>query len=103
MAEEKSKSLASAFERAPSVIRHMAIIGQIASGWAVFELAIDTNTLSLARITTTMGFCLTAQVNGTARKLDAYISVARERGADRFMGELDKFAKDLAGLGRTAE
>jgi hypothetical protein len=99
MAETTLESLTAAtFDQTHPVIRHMAIVGQIASSWATFEIAIDINTISLARITTTMGFCLTAQVIGPARKLDAYIAVARERGAGRFMDELDKFAKDTAGF-----
>jgi hypothetical protein len=78
---------------------HFASIGIIASTWAAFEISLDIAALQLAGVTEKIGLCFTAQVIGPARKIDAYISVARERGATKFMGDLDKFAKDTIGLG----
>src|ERR1700719_460078 len=78
---------------------HLAAIGMVASGWAGFEVLIDTFALQLARSRGSWGYCFTAQVIGPARKLDAYISVARLRGADKFIPELESFVKDTVGLG----
>ena len=80
------------------VLDHLAAVGFIASSWAGFELAIDEAAIELARIPADMGTCFTAQTMSSARKLDAYIAIARLRGADSFAGELDKFAKDVAGI-----
>jgi hypothetical protein len=54
--------------------------------------------LMLAQIPQQTGLCLTAQIGGSARKLDAYIAIARLRGADKFMGELDALAKATTAL-----
>jgi len=54
--------------------------------------------LVLARIPQEAGLCLTAQIGGSARKLDAYIAIARLRGADKFIRELDALAKATAAL-----
>jgi hypothetical protein len=77
---------------------HHAAIGSVASSWAIFELLIDAKALELADIEVTAGLCFTAQISGSARKLDAYIAIARLRGAGSFAGELDAFAKDTTGL-----
>ncbi len=72
---------------------HFAAVGAVASAWSTFELLLDAATLVLGNIPRQIGYCLTAQVIGAARKLDAYIAIARLRGANRFMKELDQFAK----------
>jgi hypothetical protein len=71
----------------------------VASTWAAFELSLDLATLHLAGIPQNIGLCITAQVIGPARKIDAYISIARERDAKKFMDDLNTFAKDTTGLG----
>jgi hypothetical protein len=77
-----------------SAVVYLSTIGAVASSWSGFEIALDLSTLMLAGIKTEPGLCLTAQVIGPARKLDAYIAIARLRGADKFMKELDAFAKE---------
>jgi hypothetical protein len=80
-------------EIAEETREHLALIGLVAATWAQFEADLDTYTIGLGRIPAWPGRCLAAQVIGPARKLDAYIAIARRQGADRFMGELEKFAK----------
>lgn len=77
---------------------HLSLIGLVAAAWSQFEADLDTYTIGLGRIPAWPGRCLTAQVIGPARKLDAYIAIARLQGADKFMGELEKFAKATAHL-----
>jgi hypothetical protein len=78
---------------------HLATIGLVASSWAGFELAIDMSALAVANISQQVGLCLTAQISGSARKLDAYIAIARQRGADKnFLQELNTLAKETTAL-----
>jgi len=77
---------------------HFWALGVVASAWASFEMTIDLHALQLAQITSNSGLCFTAQIAGSARKLDGYISVAQFRGAKKIIGELNEFAKDTAGL-----
>ncbi|NUJ80969.1 hypothetical protein HUN39_13185 [Methylocystis sp. FS] len=44
------------------------------------------------------GFCLTSQVIGSARKIDAFIAISKLRGASMMNGEFEKFAKSTAAL-----
>jgi hypothetical protein len=78
---------------------HLAAVGLVATGWAMFEFQIDFSAIQLGKIPQRAGFCLTAQVIGPARKLDAYIAIARLQGANTFAGELDKFARNAIRLG----
>jgi len=78
--------------------QHYATVGVVASGWAGFEFFLDSSALELGRVPLQAGLCFTSQVIGSSRKLDAYIAIARLRGADKFMGELDKFAKETVKL-----
>jgi hypothetical protein len=77
---------------------HLSAIGLVESGWAGFESMIDSYAILLAQIPYDVGLCFTAQVMGSSRKLDAYIALARLRGAAILAGDLEKFAKDTAGL-----
>lgn len=78
---------------------HYAAIGQVAAEWAEFEILLDISTLMLAKIKMKLGFCLTAQIAGSARKLDAYIALAQQLGADKkTIKTLNTFAKDTVGL-----
>jgi hypothetical protein len=83
---------------AEKVIRHRAWIGQIAGLWAAFEHSIDSFAINLAGIPADVGYCFTSQVIGPARKLDAYIALARLCGAERFIKELNKFAESATAL-----
>ena len=78
---------------------HFAAIGMVASQWAFFEFCIDLNTLQLAMIPEEFGLCITAQVAGSARKLDAYIALARQLGCTTKNSDLEKFSKDTVALG----
>jgi hypothetical protein len=77
---------------------HFSAIGFVASEWAALEVRIDQATLQLSRISVQVGFCLTAQIAGIARKLDAYTAIARHRVGDGFLSELRKFKNDATGL-----
>jgi hypothetical protein len=79
--------------------KHYAAIGRVAAAWAEFEYITDVLSVRLARAPENEGACLTAQIAGSARKLDAYISLARERGASKkTIKDLCDFAKDTTGL-----
>ena len=86
-------------ENATSPSDHLAAVGLVATAWAMFEFQIDFSSLQLGKIPQSAGVCLTAQVIGPGRKLDAYIAIARLRGANKFMEELDKFARNAIQIG----
>lgn len=73
-------------------------IGMAAVEWARFELAVDVACIQLAKVNQDAGFCLTSQIMGSSRKLDAFISIAKLRGASELAGELDTFAKKTTKL-----
>jgi hypothetical protein len=78
---------------------YLAAVGAVASTWAGFELSLDMSAIMLARIPQQIGLCFTAQIAGPARKLDAYIAIARLRGADNdLVRDLNELAKDTASL-----
>jgi hypothetical protein len=77
---------------------HFATIGMVANQWAYFELSIDVKTLELAMIPEEIGLCITAQVVGSGRKLDAYIALARQLGVKKKNPDLEKLAKDTVAL-----
>lgn len=77
---------------------HFSAIGLVASEWAGLEVVIDRATVQIARIPQQVGFCLTAQIAGIGRKLDAYIAIVRHRVGDGFLRELKKFKNDATGL-----
>lgn len=81
-----------------AAIQHFAAIGQVAATSALLETFLDTLALELADITSEAGLCFTAQIAGSARKMDAYIAVARFRGAKKIVPDLEKFAKVTAAL-----
>jgi hypothetical protein len=45
-----------------------------------------------------VGFCFTAQIAGSARKIDAYIALAQLRGAKQNINSLHDFAKNTTSL-----
>jgi hypothetical protein len=75
-----------------------AAIGHVVVEWSDFEFLVDISTLTLAKINNRMGCCLTAQIAGSARKLDAYISIAQFLGAKKNVKALNTLAKDAQGL-----
>jgi hypothetical protein len=77
---------------------HYAAIGRVASEWASFETTIDTETIGLAGCEVKAGVCLTAQIAGWARKLDAYIALAGLRGALKTLPKLHALANATSGL-----
>ena len=78
---------------------HLAAVGSVAGDWALLETHLDSLALELANIDDPAGLCFTAQISGWARKLDAYLAVARLRGAKRSVGTpFDAFAKAISGL-----
>lgn len=80
------------------VREHYAAIGVVAAEWANFEAIIDYCTIRLTGLRDDFGACLTSQISGSARKLDAYISVARNRGATDVDKDLKKFSEAVARL-----
>jgi hypothetical protein len=78
--------------------RHLSAVGAVASLWSNFEITIDTYSLELGRLPRQAGYCLTSQIAGSGRKLDAYVAIARLRGADKFASTLEQFLKDTAAL-----
>ena len=97
MTEETSKLKHSPAEIAAGT-QHYTAVGLVAGTWAAFELQLDSHALELAKIPTNAGNCFTAQILGSANKLNAYMAVAQLRGAKRHVGELETFAKDTVGL-----
>jgi hypothetical protein len=81
-----------------ALTQHRAWVGHVAGIWAVFEHSLDSAAISLANIPPDVGFCFTAQVIGPARKLDAYIALARLRGADALAKKLNEFANATTSL-----
>jgi hypothetical protein len=77
---------------------HLAAVGRVASEWASLEATIDTCSHHLADIPVKVGICFTSQVAGTARKIDAYIALAKLQGASKTLSALNEFAKDTHGL-----
>ena len=82
----------------PTTTAHLAAIGKVAAYWSTFESTLDRLSHDLAGINSKVGMCLTAQISGTGRKLDAYIALARSRGTTKAIPELNKFANDTVGL-----
>jgi hypothetical protein len=60
---------------------HFAAVGRITSLWAEFELQIDAAAIKLAKVAMAPGLCLTSQIMGASRKLDAYLALAELRGS----------------------
>ena len=77
---------------------HLALMGYVAAVWAIFEADLDTYIISLGKLPAQAGRCVASQITAPARKLDAYIAIARLRGADVFVSELERFAKDTTSL-----
>ena len=72
--------------------KHYAAIGKVASEWAYLELVVDGYSAQLAKVEESFGTCLTAQISGIARKLEAHIALVRLRSGEFFAKRLNKFA-----------
>jgi hypothetical protein len=78
---------------------HFAAIGRVAEAWASLELLIDAACWKLAGLEGDVGVCLTSQVSGHARKLDAYVALMRLRGADdAAIKQMNKLAEKARGI-----
>jgi hypothetical protein len=78
---------------------HYAAIGRVAAAWSFFEAIIDTRSIHLAKLTPEFGVCFTSQISGVARKLDAFISLARLHNIpQKLIRELHDFDKDAKSL-----
>lgn len=99
MPPESHEDVAEFIAQREAAQRHLAAVGSVAGTWATFEIILDGRTLWLAGMPDALaGLCLTAQIIGAARKLDAYIAVAKLRGAEKTAPKLEKFAKETAVL-----
>ncbi len=66
----------------------------MAASWANFEATVDSYSVILSGVSPDIVVCFTAQIPGSGRKLDAYISLARLRGAPtEVIKALCKFAE----------
>ncbi|MGC9953208.1 MAG: hypothetical protein ABSD21_02890 [Rhizomicrobium sp.] len=78
---------------------HLAAVGMVASNWAYFEAVIDDWVLRLAHIEPSIGACITAQIAGSGRKLDAFISLSGFlRASAPSANDWEKFASKVAGV-----
>lgn len=81
------------------VREHFSAIGVVASEWAEFEAFVDFCSIQLGNLDALPAVCLTAQIAGIARKLDAYIAIAHLRIDDKsIIKELNKFHSDATQL-----
>jgi hypothetical protein len=79
-------------------LSHLTVLGFIVAEWSIFEAQIDERAVELAQISSPAVLCFTSQVAGPGRKLDAYIALARLRGASNMMKALHQLAKDAMGV-----
>jgi hypothetical protein len=82
---------------------HYAAVGRVASLWATFELDLDMAAITLTRAALLGGLCLTSQIMGAPRKLDAYMALAELRANKSpewksLQKDLNDFAKDTQSL-----
>jgi hypothetical protein len=78
---------------------HFAVIGRIAALWAHFESVIDSRLFAFANLKPETGVCFTGQMIGIRPRVDAFIALVRQLGADkRWNPALEKFASDARGL-----
>lgn len=77
-----------------------AAIGRVASAWSQFEYLLDASIWNLAKVDANAGACITSQLFGPARRLDAIVALAAlNKTDDSTISKLNKLAKralDLA-------
>ena len=75
--------------------KHFDAIGRVAVSWSFFEAEIDAACINLASIEDERGVCLTSQITGSARKLDAFLSLSRLHSLPEDLNKrLNKFYDD---------
>jgi hypothetical protein len=84
--------------RGDPVREHYAAIGVVAAEWSELEWLIDEYCFEIAGINPEIGSCFSAQISGSARKLDAYLALVQQRGAINRLAELHSYAKDTTSL-----
>jgi hypothetical protein len=97
----ESASLWDTFKKPRDVrdTEHYAALGSVAAFWALFEAIVDRHTHALVGLPHQRGVCLTAQLAGIGRKLDAYIALATLIDIPPDLAKaLRKFADDSASL-----
>jgi hypothetical protein len=78
---------------------HFAAIGRVAALWAHFEALIDAWLMTFSGLEEEISVCFTGQMLGSRPRVDAFIALVRQLGADRkWVGVLEAFAKDVQGL-----
>jgi hypothetical protein len=83
----------------PLPLEHYAAIGKVAANWAALELIVDSACWVLAGVADEPGVCLTSQVAGIQRKLDALTALLRFREKpENLVKQVNKIAKDARGL-----
>ena len=78
----------------------LAAIGAIADMWASFEMTIDAHIVKMAGVERDLALCITSQIAGHGRKLDALISIAKLTHMNLDIKAINKFSQDTAGLAR---
>jgi hypothetical protein len=79
--------------------RHHAAIGLVTVNWSYFETTVDLWICVFADTSRDIGVCLTSQIAGSGRKIDALVSLIRFRGvSDPSPKAFEAFSKKAAGL-----
>jgi hypothetical protein len=93
-------SIIAAMKNSQAEHNHYAALGRVAAAWAFLEAWIDTACVRLVDLPPERGVCLTSQIAGIGKKLDAFIALARLWPLPKALVErLDKFAKRAKGIG----
>lgn len=80
--------------------KHYAAIGRVAASWSYFEALVDSASRGVANVDSKTGTCFTAQIFGIRRKLDAFIALAKLKGASgKLIEDMHIFAKAAHDLG----
>jgi hypothetical protein len=99
MTDESQRRPRKFVEWKTEVDKHYAAIGLVTANWSYFEAFLDMWIQRFAEIWGDVGVCLTSQIAGPARKIDALISLIRLRGvSDPSPETLDVFSKKVQGL-----
>jgi hypothetical protein len=77
-----------------------AAVGKLASNWAVFEHMLHSSLWVLAKVGDEAGACLTSQIPGPGRALDAFVSLVRMHGGDdALIKTINQFTEKTRGMG----
>jgi hypothetical protein len=77
---------------------HYAAVGKVASSWALFETLLDITVWRFSNIDPKIMACVTSQVSGSGRKLDAVISLIRHIHGDAAVAPFNKFSEQTQRL-----